>query len=150
MAPHPDTPSSFSSEGLIVERPINNLTVEPTTQETAPPSEDTTMVDIATQTEEPTPTASSNQYGYSIEVETTQIHAYKVCFDIKINTYETKPMVPPNTLIHLSTLEWNVLSDFECDIIQYLALISFKKGIMLVAEATGSKDRISVQCPEST
>jgi hypothetical protein len=144
MAPHPDTPSSSSSEGLIVERPINNPTVEPTTQEPAPPSEDTTMVDIATQTEEPTPTASLNQYGYSIEVKTTQIHSYKVRFDIKINTYETKPMVPPNTPIHLSTLEWNVLSDFECNIIWCLALISFKRGTMLVAKATGSKDWISI------
>jgi hypothetical protein len=98
------------------------------------------MVNIVTQTEEPTPPDSANQYDYSIDVETTQLHPYKVHFNLKINTYATKPMVAPNSPIHLSTLEWNVLSDFECDIIRCLALISCRKGNMLVAKATGSKD----------
>jgi hypothetical protein len=68
----------------------------------------------------------------------------------QINTHATKPLVPSNTPINLSTLEWNVLSDFECNIIWCLALISYRRGNMLVAKATGSKDQISVQNPEAT
>jgi hypothetical protein len=83
-------------------------------------------------------------------VETTQIHPYKVHFDLKINTFTTKPLVPPNTPLHLANLKWDTLSDFECDIIQCLALISYKRGNLLVAEATEAKDRISVQNPEAT
>jgi hypothetical protein len=139
MTPCPDTPDSSLDE-YIVERSINNTPVEPPTQETTPSSEDTTMVDVEPQIEEPTPTAPQNSYGYSINVETTQIHPYKVCFNLKINTFATKPLVPPNTPLHLSNLKWDTLSDFECDIIQCLALISYKRGNLLVAEATGAKD----------
>jgi hypothetical protein len=139
-----------SSEEYIVERPINNAPVELPTQETAPSSEDTTMVDIEPQIEKPTPTAPQNPYGYSIDVETTQIHPYKVRFNLKINTFATKPLVPPNSPLHLSDLKWDTLSDFECDIIQCLALISYKRGNLLVAEATGARDQISVRNPEAT
>jgi hypothetical protein len=139
MTPHSDI-SDSSYDGCIVERPINNTPMEPSTQGTTAPSEDTTMVNVTTQIEEPTPTVPQNPYGYSIDVETTQIHPYKVCFNLKINTFATKPLVPPNSPLHLSDLKWDTLSDFEYDIIQCLAVISYKRGNLLVAEATEAKD----------